>query len=78
MLEDQNFVGCSSPLMLDHIFDCHDEIRRIKKELVDISKPPTNTTKATICPKCGGEVLINKPSGNGFCIECDYKIAGKQ
>jgi hypothetical protein len=25
-----------------------------------------------ICPDCGGEVLINKYSGNGFCLECDY------
>jgi len=30
-----------------------------------------------ICPQCGGKVLINKPSGNGFCLQCDYKVTGK-
>jgi len=44
----------------------------------EAEQTPTNTTKANICPECGGEVLINKPSGNGFCIECDYTVSGKQ
>ncbi len=33
-------------------------------------------TKSPICPKCGGEVLINKPTGNGFCIDCQYTVTG--
>ena len=37
-----------------------------------------NTESDDICPDCGGEVFINKPSGNGFCIECDYRVSGKQ
>lgn len=30
-----------------------------------------------ICPDCGNEVLVNKPSGAAFCIVCDYQRPGK-
>ena len=43
MLEKENLVGESNEKMLDHIFACHEELRRIRKELVELSKPSTNT-----------------------------------
>lgn len=36
-----------------------------------------NRAKSKICPDCDGEVLINIPTGNGFCVNCDYKVTGK-
>ena len=33
-----------------------------------------NQGKSKVCPDCGGEVIINKFSNNGFCIQCDYRI----
>jgi hypothetical protein len=41
------------------------------------TKTSTNKPSGEICPQCGGEVLINKPSGNGFCLQCEYTITGK-
>jgi hypothetical protein len=41
------------------------------------TKTSTNKPSGEICPRCGGEVLINKPSGNGFCLQCEYTITGK-
>jgi len=26
------------------------------------------------CPKCGARLVINKPSGTGFCTMCEYRI----
>jgi len=42
-----------------------------------IVQQPNGAESSEICPKCGGEVLTNKPSGRGFCIQCDYTKSGK-
>ena len=42
MLEKENLVGESNEKMLDHIFACHEELRRIRKELVEVQKTAPN------------------------------------
>ena len=56
------------------------ELAALKDEVASLriaQQPHGAAIAEQICPQCGGEVLINKPSGNGFCIQCDYTITGK-
>ena len=50
----------------------------LKEVFVIYNCPNVNKQPKHTCPDCGGEVIINIHSGNGFCIECDYTITGKQ
>lgn len=47
------------------------------QENVELSLYAPQQPQTEICPKCGGEVLVNKPTGNAFCIGCDYRRSGK-
>lgn len=37
-IEDINVVGADPEIINNHVFDCHDEIRKLKKEIARLEK----------------------------------------
>ncbi len=73
-LSDEDMLCWCSDKINDHDI----EYIRNSQDNVESKQNVTQQTKPTICPDCGGEVLINKPSGAGFCIDCTYTVPAKQ
>ena len=61
LLEDVNVVERSADAMLDHVFECHDELRRIRKELAEARHATDNTDRDAI-------VLLNELK---IALSCD-------
>lgn len=51
--------------------------QQIKEPVLHIIQHAHCAEPTEICPDCGNEVLVNKPSGAAFCIVCDYQRPGK-
>lgn len=51
--------------------------RRAAQDNMELSMYAPQQPQTEICPKCGGDVLVNKPTGNAFCVSCDYRRSGK-
>lgn len=61
--------------MVEHAGSCPVMLEDFQPEI--LIQNTSYTEPMEICPKCAKEgLLINRPSGSGFCLFCDYQKIG--
>jgi hypothetical protein len=72
MLEKVNMVGMPAEDMLNHICECHEELRSIRKELAGALKPTPNSAMLS-CQSCKRNITsIISPTCHA-CVRFPYK-----